>query len=377
MEFKTENEILLNAIARAEELQLFGDTTDLLDKVANGENTENQYVLDLSTHAYILSDFLSQLEDVYESCDIATARGEQLDRIGRLVNVNRLPGIAASMVLQLTLEVALSSDIVIPAGTEVLIDPIQVDPWITYTTDSQVRITSGSVEATVTCSSDYKGLQRRVPMESVYGLEGFPDVTAYNRERSTSGRSIESDEDYRRRILLWNVKNQVGTQAAFEAYLGEMEGLDDYKLIPRPEGLVGYLNIVCDCNESRLEEIQNAVQENCMLFTDDPVYCINPEMTQLDLSVSAMITREPIQHTVTEIIEMIRHEVEVWVDGGVTRTGETIHGRRIGESFLPSQLIMHLHNLFPELLSITVGTEETVAEDDEKFYSGLVTVEIT
>jgi hypothetical protein len=38
---------------------------------------------------------------------------------------------------------------------------------------------------------------------------------------------------------------------------------------------------------------------------------------------------------------------------------------------------MHLHNLFPELLSISVGTEETIAEDDEKFYSGLVTVEIT
>lgn len=386
MEFKTEKEILLNAIAKADELGLLGDTTGIVERVANGENTENQYVLDLSTHAYILSDFINQLESVYDSCDIATARGDQLDRIGRLVNVNRLPGIPAMMVLELSLELPSTNDIIIPAGTKVLIDQLQVDPYITYTTDSQVRITAGSTEATVTCTSDYNGLQRKVPAESVYGLDGFPTVTVYNREESTSGRSIENDDDYRTRILLWNVKNQVGTESAFQAYLGEVQGLDDYKLIPRPNGQIGYLIVVCDCNESRLPEIQAGIQENCMLFTDDPCYCVNPSRVTIDMDISAQITREPIQHTVSEIIELIRHEVEVWIDGGISRTGAVISGRRIGESFVPSLLVMHLHNMFPELISVEVSSfsmindgDEEVAEvtDYDKLQSRTVEVEIT
>ena len=42
MEFKTEKEILLNAIAKADELGLLGDTDEIVERVANGENTENQ-----------------------------------------------------------------------------------------------------------------------------------------------------------------------------------------------------------------------------------------------------------------------------------------------------------------------------------------------
>ena len=377
MIFKTETEVLLNAIAKAEEIGLFGDTTDLVEKVANGENTENQYVMDLSTHSYINSDTLGVLEDIYDGTDIATARGVQLDNFGKFLNVSRLPGIASMIDLQLSVSVPVSHDIIIPAGTVVLIDPLQVDPTITYTTDSMTKITSGSTETTVTCSSDYAGLQRRVPAECVYGLEGFPEVVVYNRESGTSGRNIENDDDYRKRILLWNVKNTVATQSAFESYLGEYKGLDDYKLIPRPEGRVGYLNIVCDCPETYLETIQNDVQRDCMLFTDDPVYCINPSRVFLDVSVSAVVTREPIQHTVSELMEILRHEIEVWIDGGITREGMTIQGKRIGEAFIPSQLVMHLHNQFPELLSITVDTEETEIADEDKFYSGTITVEIT
>lgn len=364
-------------IADAENRGLLGDTTEIVEKVSNGENTENQYVLDLATHAYIQHDFTRQLEDVYNGCDIATATGSQLDTLGHLVNVNRLPGQAAVIMLQLSLTVPSTRDIVIPAGTVVIIDQLQVDPYLTYTTDSQVTISAGSTEAEVTCSSDLYALQRKVPIECVYGLEGFPDVSVTNREAGTSGRNIENDDEYRQRILLWNVKNQTGTRAAFEAYLGEYKGLDDYKLIPQPEGIVGNLTVVCDCNEALLAQIQNDIQENCMIFTDDPCYCINPAQTVLDVSVTAMITREPIQHTVSEIIEMIRHEIEVYIDGGETRSGQSIHGLRIGDSFIPSQLVMHIHNAFPELVSVSIDTEETTADDAEKFKSGLIEVEIT
>ena len=384
MKFKTEQEILLSMINKAQEHYLISADDDLVERVANEEQTENQYVLDLATHAYILHDFTMLMEEMYNGVDISTAMGDQLDRLGHLVNVPRLPGLPASVTLQLSLSLPQTTDITIPSGTVVLIDQLQVDPYITYTTDSTITIHAGTTTASVTCSSDLHALQRRIPAESVQGLEGFPTVNVTNLEESTSGRNIEEDSDYRQRILLWNVKNQVGTKASFDAYLGTVEGLDDYKLIKQPEG-VGTLTIVCDCEEGRLPEINEGIQENCMIFSDDPVQTIKPDDLNLDVELECMITREPIQHTVSEIIELIIKETETFVNGGNMRTGGSIHGMHIGEDFMSSQLVMHLHSMFPELLSIEVTnytiTDElgdpAVVTDYKKLQSRTTEVEIT
>ena len=365
MRFRTEKEILLEMIAKAQEHQLLGEADDIVERVGNDELTENQYVLDLATHAYILSDFMGQLEEMYTGVDIATARGEQLDRLGNLVNVERLPGLPAQIGLDLSLSLAENEDIIIPAGTVVLIDQLQVDPYITYTTDEQVTIKAGSTTASVTCSSDYHALQRRVPAECCYGLEGFANVLVTNRYEGTSGRTIEEDDQYRQRILLWNVKNQIGTKAAFDAYLGSYVGLDDYKLVAQPEG-VGTLTVVCDCTEDALIPLQRGIQENCMLYTDDPVDCVGYTPIHLDIAVTATVTREPIQHTVSELIELIQREVEVFIDGGNQRTGGTTHGLHIGEELAQSQLMMHLHQMFPELTEITAITVTPVPEEGQE-----------
>jgi len=384
MNFKTEKEIHLAMINHAQEIKLISEADDLVEQVSNGDRTENQYVMDLATHGYILHDFTMLMEEMYTGVDIATARGEQLDNFGKLVNVPRLPGLPAQVTLQLSLTLPQTTDINIPSGTVVNIDQLQVDPYLTYTTDSAVTIHAGTTTASVTCSSDLHALQRRIPAESVQGLEGFPTVNVTNPEESTCGRNIEEDNDYRQRILLWNVKNQVATKEAFDAYLGTIEGLDDYKLIKQPGG-VGTLTIICDCEESRLPEINEGIQENCMIFSDDPVQTINPYNLNLDVELECMITREPIQHTVSEIIELVRKETETFVNGGDMRTGGSIHGMHIGEEFMPSQLVMHLHSMFPELLSIEV-TNYTVTDDEgdpaevndyKKLLSRTVEVEIT
>ena len=385
MKFKTEKEILLEMIAKAQEQKLISEADDIIERVGNDELTENQYVLDLATHAYILSDFMNRLEEIYTGVDIATARGGQLDRLGNLVNVERLRGLPAVIELQLSLPVSQSGDIIIPAGTEVVIDQLQVDPYITYRTDEQVTITAGTTSASVTCSSDYHSLQRRVPEGCVQGLVGFPTVIVTNHYGGTQGRTIEDDDNYRQRILLWNVKNQIGTKAAFDAYLGSYVGLDDYKLVAQPEG-VGTLTVVCDCTEDALIPLQQGIQENCMLYTDDPVDCVGYTPIHLDIAVTATVTREPIQHTVSELIELIQREVEVFIDGGNQRTGGTTHGLHIGEELAQSQLMMHLHQMFPELTEITAITVTPVPEEGQeeaeelsdyhKYQSRVVTVVI-
>ena len=355
MKFKTEKQILATAVAKAQEYELITTSDDIVERVNNGEQTENQYVLDLATHAYILAEFVQVAEQIFEGMDIATARGQQLDNMGKLVNVPRYPGLAAKLELDVTLTLPESEDIFIPAGTVVLIDPLQVDEYITYTTDEDVTIAAGVTTATIMASSDMKAIQRRVPEDCVLGLEGFPQLHVRNEYAGTNGRSIENDNEYRQRILLWNVQNQRGTKEAFDAYLNTVEGLDDYKLIPLVEG-VGTMTVVCDCIESKIYEIEQGLRDNCMLITDRLVDCVNPDVTYMDISLDVTVTDDAIKYTLDELIKLIQAQTRIYLDGGYNINGDVVRGLRIGESFVPSQYVTYLHNLFPELISISCNT---------------------
>lgn len=376
MNFKNEKDILKLMLNQAQQKELISVDENFIQQVLDGEITENQYIIDLATHAYILHDFTTQLEEVNQSVDIATARGVQLDRLGNLLNVPRHMGVAAQLEIEVNLTLPETNDIFIPRGTELSIDALQVEDYVTYTTDDDVTIPAGVTTTTIMCSSNLQARQRRVAIESVYGLKGFPLLSVTNPDSGTSGRDIENDGEYRQRILLWNVANQRGTRQCFDAYLGELEGLDDYLLIPRPEGTIGTLTVVCDCIESQLPRIEEGIQEHCMIFTDQPAECVGVSRTVLDVSVSGTLVTTPISYTVSELQELIKSEIKVFVDGGYNRDGSVNRGLRIGEGFVQSQLLSHLHNMFPELLSISSVTEDTSIDEYHCFECGEVTVVI-
>ncbi len=376
MKYRTEKEILQMMLNQAQTSELISVDDQFIQQVLRGEITENQYIIDLSAHAYVLHDFSRQLESVNQSVDVATAVGAQLDKIGNLLNVPRHMGVAAQLEVELNLTLPEDNPIFIPRGTELIIDALQVPDYVTYSTDEDVTIPAGVTTATVLCSSNLMARQRSVAIDSVYGLNGFPQISTFNRDAGTSGRDIENDGEYRQRILLWNVANQRGTRQCFDAYLGDLEGLDDYLLVPRPEGEIGTLTIVCDCIESQLSRIEEGVQEHCMIFTDQPAECVGVSRTPLNVSVSCSVVDNPISYTVAELQQLIESEVKVFIDGGYNRDGSSNRGLRIGESFTQSRLLSHLHNMFPELLSISSSTEDTTVDEYHKFRCGTVTVVI-
>lgn len=376
MKFKTEQEWLDMAIDKAEESDLITTDSGLRESIQEGQKTENQYVVDLATHAYINGEMSAVQERIYESFDLATARGESLDKFGNLVNVPRLPGIPAKLVVTVNLAVAQQADIIIQPGTRVLIDPTQVPDYVVYTTDETTTIKAGVTTATIYCSSNVSALQGRVSADSVTGLEGYPTLAVRNEYAGTNGRNMENDDEYRQRLQLWSVKNIRGTEESFKAYLGQVQGLDDYKLIPRDQG-VGTLTVLCDCVDSMLADIEEGIQKNCMLFTDEHVVCAGPILMDLDVEVECVSADQPLQYTLSELTEMVQHEVGTFIGGGVTRTGESIHGLRIADDFIPSQLVMHLHNMFPELVSIECVTQQTSLTQYQKIRVGDVVAVIT
>ena len=200
MDYRNEQEILVEMVQKAIDKGLLRTSEDLIVNIQNGVQTENQYILDLSTHAYVVSQFEEKNHENSENIDIATATGEALDRFGRLVNVTR--NIAQPLMVEVTVGtgVALQEAVTVPAGTRVLLQGIYDDVDYDFRTVDEITIPAGSVEANVYAESGILGYYGSLPPNSVVGLYGFPDLSATNTESSTTGKNIEEDDVYRERI---------------------------------------------------------------------------------------------------------------------------------------------------------------------------------
>ena len=199
LQFRTENEILKEMLIYAKEkgLQLTGED---IEEIVAGNQTANQYVIDFATHSFICAQMEQHLERIYNNIDINKATGEALDNYGRLLNVAR--GMAQPSRVDVRFEIpsAGEEDIVIPAGTKLIL----VDLWelrgIVYRTTEEIRINAGVTSAEGVAENDNYGYTQKLPADAVIGVEGFPLITASNENPSTSGNNIEEDDDYRERV---------------------------------------------------------------------------------------------------------------------------------------------------------------------------------
>lgn len=362
MEFKTETERLLDMVEYAMELGLFNPDTDLLEKVAGGERTENQYILDLATHSHALQYLEDELREIRDSVDLNTASGEFLDCLGRLVGVARYPAQAPQVLVELELEVEPAENIMIPAGTGVILrdmDPVYGE----YVTSEDVVLVNGTSTGSVMCECTELGVHPALPEDSVLGLSNI-GVTASNSSRGTCGRNIEDDDSYRERIRAWNAKYVVGTRACITDYLNHYAGLDSYNLVPKYDG-GGTLKVVCDTLEENLEGIREGLVENCMSISDAEPLCVLPDV-ELITTLTLTITKSNVTNAYSdeELKNAILSQAYVFVNGGTTRSGLTRQGMVIGEDFNPSQLVAYLLGEFPECANIVSSVSEVVSVPD-------------
>ncbi|RAP51126.1 MAG: hypothetical protein BZ138_05970 [Methanosphaera sp. rholeuAM270] len=363
MQFRNEIEILQEMLTHAQNTGLLSITDDTLQEMIDGNITENQYVLDLSTHAHILAELEELLSDVYRSIDVNTAVGEELDRLGRLVNITR--GVAQPAMVDCTISVPVAEDedITVPAGTPVIIEEVVGSTGVAYVTHASATLVAGMTSVPVVCVNSELGFTTQLPANSVTGLEGFPTLTLSNSETSTNGKNIEEDDSYRERIKNWTVQNIKGTRECFDNYLSNYTGLDGYRLIPRYNGM-GTLKVVCDTISSELANIQAGIQQNCMLLTDEPVVCVLPDSTTiatLELTVDIV---DNMLLTLGELEQLIVAQTRVYLEGGRSRLGQIVQGLGIGDDFIPSQLIAYLLKQIPEVVNIIVNPASIITVSD-------------
>lgn len=372
MQFKTETERIVEIIEHAESIGLFQTSSDVIEKIKNGEFTANQYVSDLSTHNFALEQLYTIAKEIYQNININTATGEALDILGDLRYVPRIQSQPAVVNLDVTVPIDSGEDINIPAGTSVILEDVLTN-YGDYIVSEDVTISAGVSSAVVGAESVDSVFQSSLPVGAVVGLTGFPELSVTNSTAGTNGRNIEEDEVYRIRIqntvpLLFR-----GGEDLLQSYLDNYTGLDSYKLIPLYDG-VGSLKIVCDTLSSELDNIAAGVTAKCMIETDKPVLCVLP--TSQTLSTLALTCTKGNLGTLseTELTQIIQAQVQTYVEGGIKRDGTNYKGMSIGEDFYPSQLIQYLQGQVPEVLNFSTTMTPVSVADLNQFHISEVTV---
>jgi hypothetical protein len=367
VQFKNEKDRLIDMVEYAGELGLITVTDELLKQLVAGERTENQYILDLSTHNFALEPFVDALTRISESIDINLASGEALDCLGRLVGVTRFPAQPGMVDVVFSVELHEPADIHIPAGTRVYCDGLDGGYGV-YVTSEDATLPSGVMSGTVRCENSEYGVCAPLPEECVTRFEGF-DLSVTNPSGGTGGRNIEEDWEYRERVRSWSSALNIGTRACIDNYLGMYDGLDSYRLVPRYDG-VGTLKIVCDTLPTLLDSISSDVYENCMLVTDYPPLCVLPESTNLSsLELTVSKGDGVTGYTDDELKQLIVAQVETFVNGGVKRDSTRMSGLGIGDDFIPSQLVQYLLGEFPELVNIVPDSMEVIPVPDTNHFN--------
>lgn len=152
----------------------------------------------LQGFAYVLTGVLQNIEHAGLQNLLQYSSGENLDKLGELVGVYRLPAQASQTTMQFTLSGVQSQTITIPQGTRVTPDGTTF-----FATVAPLIILSGNLSGTVTASavevgSGYDGY---LSGQIATLVDGIPFVeTVRNLTTSEGGTDIEADEALRERI---------------------------------------------------------------------------------------------------------------------------------------------------------------------------------
>lgn len=208
------------------------------------------------------------IEYVYKTMDIDNCYGEDLDRSVRILGLTR--DIARPAVGEITLYTGdnpAQYDIDIPYGTIVSTRPNR-DGEVTefYISDANVILKAGefSVNAAITCS---EAGSIYIPSGAIVvlpqSLQGISSIK--NQNIISGGRDIETDEEFRQRIM--NVRETFGkcTDEAIEAAVNSVPGVISTNVIDQYEG-IGTTGVVVVTDtipppESIKANVENVVNE--------------------------------------------------------------------------------------------------------------------
>lgn len=360
VENKSAGEILYELVEEAYRRGLLSEDTKFLDRIRRGEAIENTFILLLATYAKGLESLYSQLADFMNSFDIDAADTEMLDRIGRLLGLDRLEATQSIVPVIFERDTPAPDDIEIPVGVKL---QSETEPPVIYSTIRATMIKKGESRAETYAQSEETGPASRIGAMQLTNLldenlQGQVD-RVYNLEASTGGNSAETDEEYRVRIKSWPYGVSKGTIHAYERVLSTVPGLRSYNIESKFAG-PGSIKVVVDPPyDPVVDYVKDVIQEGAQMLDEyvlvvpvvEKQVIIKLEVTISSKSTTAVIDKDMLENAVA-------NAVKTFIDGGIRGNGQYWMGLGIGKTLHPSRLSKFILEEVTEIEDATIRYPE-------------------
>lgn len=377
---KTYEEIFESMLQDSLEQGLISHASEFENYIAHREDISNYYVMDKSVIAQMFAQVYQDITSVYESAKVEYAEGSDLDDIGKIVGVTRPPATSAEVRCTFTLNGN------VEANENINIDPgvlVSTDSGVEYATLEEISIPYGQSTCSVLCRAVKPGLSSRIIEGKITKVltETEHPFKVTNPEASNGGAEEYTDDEYRYFLLNWLKIQLKGSLEAFEYYFANVDGVDDYRLVPNWDG-AGTLKIVVDPGDSStLNRIYNELKESVCQIDDVPVmfapidkYISITAKVNVDIDVLNPYSQTEKEEIQSRIVSCIK----VFIDGGRLTNGDWYPGLGLGEDFIPHKLAVFLDDEIPELKNITFTTPDDYVQikDEEQGVSDEINIEM-
>lgn len=374
-------EIFFNALQSALKDGLISHQDEFEDYIKNKKDISNFYVMLLSVHAEIFEQVYKDMTLVYNSINIDKAQGVDLDNIGKIVGVPRVPATRAYVDVKLHLDKAQSEELILPAGIL-----CTTKNNIGYHTVESAYFPKDEKEVIVGAYADKKGSKYKIAegdlRKITSKLSQVPiTVKCTNVNPSSGGTDAQTDEEYRKCLKNWFKIHQKGNEWAYKNYFNHFEGLNGYRLMPRWDGS-GTIKIIIDPGSDYLRnKIYRELQENVALYDDDinVMASINKEINiyaKVNVDIDTINEYDCIEKE--KIKTRIINALKTYIGGGYRRNGKYYAGMQIGEDFIQHKASVFLDQEIPELKNIewVTPSEYIVVCDEETAIVGNIEIEM-
>ena len=155
----------------------------------------------IGVNSNIPNSLYQELEDVYNASFISTSTGDDLDKLVELVGVTRTSAVSSAGVVTFYAQPAPTSNISIPAGTQVSTQPDDSGARIVFTTTANATLLTATTSVDVSIQAQTAGILGNVDIgkvtflvDSIFGITSLNNVLAI-----TGGSDQETDDALRER----------------------------------------------------------------------------------------------------------------------------------------------------------------------------------
>ena len=381
---KQYEEIFEEALNDSLEKGLISHAEDFPTFIQNQEDISNYYVMDKSVISQIVAKVYSEgVTPTYESAKIEYAEGQDLDDIGDELGILRPQATSAEVECEFTLATALDEDVNIPAGVIV-----STSSGIQYETVESIFIGEGSVSTTVSAKAVVPGLDSKIMEGSLTQIVSPLEYSLFviNHKNSTGGSETYTDDEYRYFLMNWTKILIKGSLEAYEYYFANVDGVDDYKVIPNWD-VTGTLKVIVDPGTSaQLNSIYNDLQ-NTVCQANEDIVMFAPVSKPIDIYIRVNVDIDQInpysELEKEDIQSRINSAIKLFIDGGYLYDSESetkvwYNGLSIGEDFIPHKLSVFLDEQISEVkdINFSLPTEYIPILDEEIGVSNNIVIEM-